>query len=571
MRTRFAFLLAVAAVSALALTGSYDVGTGARRLSLNTRSYHDETEQLMLMPWTALGLLACVIFWSCYVCEPSGQCCCIFLKGLLLALVLSISLIFAVNVNILFGWTVLGLLACAILRISYYGGPSDTSSDTDRSILKGLLVLVVLLSLVFCSLILMLLLTSYQWGESYGADLAYAGFFLLWAACFSLLFALRHRLPISREAPPCLIALGNVVHILAVAGAVTLAGRCLYMASWDDDVASWDNLVRDGRAFETKLSIWLVAPVSLACLAIPLIYMLATRHPFLLTVEVVVSAADFSSDLLNALTNEFYSQLLFLMCLATAIGAGTVIVLTHYGVDIAARMSSTFLFVAMPAWRRLADHGIHQVFEVAGDSFEMHFVNYVTVALLTTSLPLIWLFFAPLAALSHGMGLFMLGMFLQSTRLLLLKPTEDWYQSVLGRMQESPSREATQGATEDQSPVDKAKYHQMMCTEIATEGLPSAAVTLINYNLMRNNDMTEQMNWVAAVSLFFSAYMVIRIGFKYSWHFAHGTAWSDIPLPFDEKALSYKELQAKDLGMKAGEAGIAVGSTTAQAARVLLQ
>ncbi|CAE7505647.1 unnamed protein product [Symbiodinium necroappetens] len=307
--------------------------------------------------------------------------------------------------------------------------------------------------------------------------------------------------------------------------------------------------------FETHIPITVSVCVSAVLFVTPIIYTTVTRRPFMLVVEVAISSADFGSDLLSVFNNDFYSWEMFVLAVLIVMAAGVSTIVGHYGGSLIETSFNTYNRLAFISWTLLADKGINQVFEIAGDSFEKHLVNVVCAFFLALSLPLLVLVLAPMVAASQCVMLFATGIVLHSTRLLLLKSVQTFYEKqVLGR-------EITTPDTPDH--VDPERYHTIILTEILTEGLPSTVLTLVNYGLMRQAYMVSQLNTVAVLSLMVSAYLVARIGFKYGHHMLyHKKALADIPLPYSPEVETYAHV-GKDEVMAAGGAVAGVGGTSA--------
>lgn len=300
--------------------------------------------------------------------------------------------------------------------------------------------------------------------------------------------------------------------------------------------------------------------VSAVLFAIPIIYTTVTCRPFMLVVEVAVSSADFASDVLSAFNNDFYSWQMCVLAVCIVMAAGVSTIIGHYGESLIQTSQRTYNSLAWISWTSLANNGSHQIFEIAGDSFELHLVNFVCAFFLALSVPLLVLVVAPVVAALQWLMSFAIGIMLHSTRLLLVKDVQTFYEKQV------PGREIATPDTPDH--VDPERYHTIILTEILTEGLPSTVLTLVNYGLMRQAYMVSRLNTVAVLSLMVSAYLVARIGFKYGHHMLyHGKALADIPLPYTPEVETYATV-GKDEVMAAGGAVAGVGGTSATLALI---
>eukprot|EP00438_Fugacium_kawagutii_P025853 Skav231408 [mRNA] locus=scaffold4039:55277:69561:- [translate_table: standard] len=317
--------------------------------------------------------------------------------------------------------------------------------------------------------------------------------------------------------------------------------------------------------------------------AVPIIYSLAMRKPFMLTVEIALSSADFASDILNTFGNDYFGYSTFATMLTITLAAGICTVVSQFCSGLCFLFIATYQRVAWSTWKALAENGCHQVFEEHGDSPEKFGLNMAVTFIFGILTPLLIVIVAPITATLHLMTVFLLGVVLHSLRLLFAKEILVMYESCIGKATNSPGSEKEgvalkEGITEkegltkssgseklptllgavDQSAggaprhettqhVDPRKYHMMVFVELLVEALPSVGATMWNYKLMRDSClapkalrlvicfMVEKLSWAATMSLVFSGYMVLRVGYKYTYHLVFlGRSFEDIPLPYKE-------------------------------------
>ncbi|CAE7747069.1 unnamed protein product [Symbiodinium sp. CCMP2592] len=360
---------------------------------------------------------------------------------------------------------------------------------------------------------------------------------------------IRHSEPSQADSPPPCASQSSYN------GTCTIPTKCIQQLPASSPLRHAEAFAKGSPPFETHIPIKITVCVSAVLFVIPIIYSTATFRPFMLVVEVAISSADFGSDLLSAFNNDFYSWQMFVLAVFIVTAAGVYTIVWHYGGNLTHIWWSTYNNLAWISYHRLANNGIHQVFEIAGDSFEKHIINAFCAFFLLLSLPLLVLVIAPVVAALRWLMSFATGIVLHSTRLLLLKDVQVFYEKhVLGR----------EFATSDTSDhVDPERYHTIILTEILTEGLPSTVLTLVNYSLMRQAYMVTRLNTVAIVSLVVSAYLVARIGFKYGHHMLyHGKPLADIPLPYTQEVAAYTHVGKNEV-MAAGGAVAGVGGTAA--------
>ena len=158
-------------------------------------------------------------------------------------------------------------------------------------------------------------------------------------------------------------------------GICTIPPRCL--ASLPDS-----NALKNATAFTKGIAplrigvpSQILAAISAGLVLVPISYNAVTRKPFMLQVEIAVSAGDFSSDVLNTFGNEYYGISLFLVMLAITFSAGLATIVGHYGKDLVSLLLAIYSMVAWPTWNRLVTHGMHTVFETHGDSAEKLIAN----------------------------------------------------------------------------------------------------------------------------------------------------------------------------------------------------
>lgn len=271
---------------------------------------------------------------------------------------------------------------------------------------------------------------------------------------------------------------------------------------------------------------WLAALAAGLMLLIPSVAMICIAAPWQQKAEVIASAADASSDLLFCLIGTFFSASLAAAAWACAFGHALALAAWLYGVRIAKQALSVWLQHAFAPTQRLSAHGVHQVFEEHGSSLEKLLVDIVATVLLSV-LAIVAPFAVLVYVVTKALLLHVLAATLQSVRLLHLSRVEAW---LLVAVAARPQDDAA--LLGPPAPVSRGTYHRSVMSEILGESIPFLAINLLNHKLKLQAHVTVGYSWISALSLTTSAYMVLRMGYKYAYHLLYlQQTLDEIPLP----------------------------------------
>eukprot|EP00443_Scrippsiella_acuminata_P108405 CAMPEP_0115756442 /NCGR_PEP_ID=MMETSP0272-20121206/97927_1 /TAXON_ID=71861 /ORGANISM="Scrippsiella trochoidea, Strain CCMP3099" /LENGTH=450 /DNA_ID=CAMNT_0003201959 /DNA_START=213 /DNA_END=1565 /DNA_ORIENTATION=+ len=325
------------------------------------------------------------------------------------------------------------------------------------------------------------------------------------------------------------------VALIALASFVYLRGAIVALSTEIEYIAALEV-----SAMRLQCPIWLAVTVGAVLLLTPCAALLWVKAPLDVKVEVVASAADFSSDVYVLMSNLFFNVFLFYAQLGVAVGAALVTVLYNFGATIVDREAQRFMKYAFMPFERLRDQGFSQVFDDIDGSLEKCIANtfaVVFLALATAIFPILMLIGGLLAATS----LVLLGVFLQGVRLLHLRAVTVRYRKFLGQ-EHIPS-----GDEDELQHIDAETYHRSVLIELVFEAAPGIGLNILNYHLLREADLEEQMSWASLASVLISIYMVARIGFKYGffllWKGKSLSTMQVVPTGESEHAKTVREAQ----------------------------
>ncbi|CAK9046540.1 Uncharacterized protein SCF082_LOCUS26182 [Durusdinium trenchii] len=357
--------------------------------------------------------------------------------------------------------------------------------------------------------------------------------------------------------------------------ACSIPHSCLQKLSDADPLRIAPAFVKGMAPFNLGISSNVMVSISAAVLAFPIVYALARQKPFMLVVEISVSAADFASDVLNTFLNDYYSSSFLYASLVITFGAGLLTILGQYGPDLIMLTASTYNRCAWLPLNMLLANGFHPIFAAHKDSAEKLILNLLATLVLAILAPVMILLVAPAMASLHFSAVFSLGVILHSIRLLLLREVHLGYESLFPATSAAKSPNTLRLGTRvsENTHVTPRKYHGIIFTEVMSEAGPSIGLTLVNYYYMRSSFMVQRLSWTAGLSLFLSMYLFLRVGYKYFyWLGYEQKPFDSIPLPYDV-TIDYETL-TKDAAiadaMAAGGAIASVGGA-AEAAAVLMQ